>query len=195
MNETVVAGRVKRAVIGLDLLVTKNEVCCRSFMALLSLFFFYSPQSHSWPWLNYYPRSCDIKMPACTHKMGCIEIKRLPYSPMAGSLERRHDLLVFLNSRITHTSFKKWTSTGNWMLGGCCRLDQVAPFSPRNFAKKLHSCFNPATWRRSWYINKSLLLFMLLVRLGDVNITERKGPEITHGEKWTVAIDYTINLA
>lgn len=104
MNETVVAGRVKRAVIGLDLLVTKNEVCCRSFMALLSLFFFYSPQSHSWPWLNYYPRSCDIKMPACTHKMGCIEIKRLPYSPMAGSLERRHDLLVFLNSCITHTS-------------------------------------------------------------------------------------------
>lgn len=105
MNETVVAGRVKRAVIGLDLLVTKNEVRCR--FSWLCFLFSCSTLLNNLilgPDLIYYSRSCDIRMPACTHKMGCFEIIRLPYSLMAGSLERPHDLLVFLNSRITHTS-------------------------------------------------------------------------------------------
>ena len=78
MNETVVAGRVKRAVIGLDLLVTKNEVHCR--FSWLCFLFSCSTLLHNLilgPDLIHYSRSCDIRMPACTHKMGCFEIIRL----------------------------------------------------------------------------------------------------------------------
>lgn len=89
MNETVVAGRVKRAVIGLDLLITTNEVCqylCHGFTS--SSPFFLSFIISCLTLIEFTIQEGDIKMPGCTHKMGWIEIKRLPNSLISDSLER-----------------------------------------------------------------------------------------------------------